>query len=246
MRIKRRVEQLLGYIEWSTFRASRRIREAMHNPRLFFMHIPKTGGTSVKNMLRKNRKSWYDGHVDAKKTRNMIRSVSGHEIGRENFFEELFKLRQELAASHLSSQKPIISGHIPLNREILAKFSDYSFFTVIKNPVKRWISNYRFSYSISGMESFFDKEPPDHPADGIKRALTSDSVKFQRNIYTIYFSGYGWEPLDESLKTKAKDNIKSIDKIFLTEKMSEVEKYIRNKSFINEEIKEKKKDRRER
>ncbi|WP_262922319.1 sulfotransferase family protein [Salinibacter ruber] len=218
----------------------------MHNPRLFFMHIPKTGGTSVKNMLRKNRKSWYDGHVDAKKTRNMIRSVSGHEIGRENFFEELFKLRQELAASHLSSQKPIISGHIPLNREILAKFSDYSFFTVIKNPVKRWISNYRFSYSISGMESFFDKEPPDHPADGIKRALTSDSVKFQRNIYTIYFSGYGWEPLDESLKTKAKDNIKSIDKIFLTEKMSEVEKYIRNKSFINEEIKEKKKDRRER
>lgn len=162
-------------------------------------------------------------------------------MDREDFFEELFKLRQALAASYLSSRKPIISGHIPLNREILSKFSDYSFFTVIRNPVKRWISDYRFSYSISGMGSFFDKEPPDHPIDGIKRALTSDSGRFQRNIYTIYFSGYGWEPLDESSKTKAKNNMKSIDKIFLTENMSEAEKYIRKNSFINEEVKEEKK-----
>jgi hypothetical protein len=88
------------------------------------MHIPKTGGTSVKNMLRKNRKSWYDGHVDAKKTRNMIKSVSGREIDREDFLEELFKLRQKLAASYLSSQKPIIYGHIHINSKILSNLNN--------------------------------------------------------------------------------------------------------------------------
>jgi hypothetical protein len=74
------------------------------------------------------------------------------------------------------------------------------------------------------MGSFFDKEPPNHPINGIERALTSDSGKFQKNIYAIYFSGYGWEPIDENSKTKAKNNIKSIDKIILTERIGGAKK----------------------
>jgi hypothetical protein len=43
-----------GYASQLLEKVSRKLKKYAENPKLFFMHIPKTGGTSVKNAFRKS------------------------------------------------------------------------------------------------------------------------------------------------------------------------------------------------
>jgi hypothetical protein len=93
---------------------------------------------------------------------------------------------------------------VPIVNKFFSECDKYKFITVVRDPVERWVSDYRYSYSIDGLNSFFDGQVPEHPANGIERALKSKSGKFQRKIYKVYSLRFGWgaSPFAEDSKKK--------------------------------------------
>ncbi len=109
--------------------------------RLCFVHIPKCGGTSINEAFRKSLHlsalSLRSGKVDAAKTRKES----------EKKKVDLLTLRQEKLVKHLQKKHlRYVKGHVRCTDEVRSRFEDqWVFVTVLRDPVKRWISQYFFN-----------------------------------------------------------------------------------------------------
>ncbi len=232
-----------GYASKLLEKVSRKLKEYAENPKLFFMHIPKTGGTSVKNAFRKIGGMSMKGRIDAKETNGMMEAAAGENLSSDIYLREVFKLRQSIAVRHMRKGRPVVMGHVPVTKNMIESFPEYDFFTVVRDPVDRWISEYRFGYEIGSLDSFIGHEPPEHPVEGVEMALNSEEGgKYSRNIYTCYLSGFGWQPDFRGRKARkiAKSNIRNFKTVFETENLKNIEKYIREEKKVKFKLEEKK------
>ncbi|MCS3668073.1 hypothetical protein GGP77_002316 [Salinibacter ruber] len=230
------------YTSQALKKISHHLDEYVNVSKFFFMHIPKTGGTSVKSAFRKNREISTEGWVDAKETRRMMEGAAGENLCNSEYLREVFKLRQAIAVRKMRKGKSFVVGHIPVTKNMIESFPEYRFFTIIRDPVERWVSEYRFGYEIGSLESFIGHEPPKHPIDGVEMALNSEEGgRYSRNMYTCYFSGFGWQSEFRSSKARmlAKSNVKKFDAIFKIKNMKHIEQYVQ-KNNVKIEIGEKK------
>lgn len=121
-------------------------------PKIAYIHIPKCAGTSLVQAIR--------DHYPAEKSSSFhfvpaywaLRSQR-QDWNREDWQTEWMRIRQYHFAFFLQQGKPFVYGHMPVTTQLLEQFQkEYLFFTVLRDPVERFISNYVYDKTGGGVK----------------------------------------------------------------------------------------------
>ena len=184
--------------------------------RLFFLHVPKCGGTSIDKAIIQSYKN-----LDLRKDRILVRHDSqlsakvgnilydlDYTYGSVNDYPVLRFREEHLTYLMLDEQIKYISGHFTFSERIFKYFKNhFSFITIVRNPVDKWLSNY-----------FYRKyRKSDHwmIEDSICDYLKTERGEYHGYDYAKYFGGTRRDGNYKSREAiqNAKDNIEKFDVI---------------------------------
>lgn len=126
---------------------------------IFYLHIPKCGGTSLNNALQECYFNW--SLSDTNNILNLDAPASWEAVEKSKDLVlqpdtvddyPVMKFREELLLYHMSQRHiRFISGHFPFSKKAYNSFSHrYAFITLLRNPVDRWISSYFYNRNRQG------------------------------------------------------------------------------------------------
>ncbi|MGH1422390.1 MAG: sulfotransferase family 2 domain-containing protein [Hyphomonas sp.] len=137
------LEQIVKHVNLTGLAgATRNFKDRLYKEKIFFAHVPKSGGTSLSHMLRaKYPLSFFKLDEHASRLGNTDRSLG-----------EWMQFKSDLMRYHAESGVHYIQGHAPVNENFVEEFSDkYNFITLIRHPVDRMVSHYFFDKRLSAM-----------------------------------------------------------------------------------------------
>lgn len=129
--------------------------------KMCFFHIPKCGGASIDYAIRKHY-PFSNVRVTSEasfKATNIMYQLNESEADE---FEMVLQFRENLLVYFMSQNVPFISGHFSFSDKAYQHFSDtYKYITILRDPVKRWISQYFFDrYRTHGSSRRIDVDLP--------------------------------------------------------------------------------------
>ncbi|MCP4266933.1 MAG: sulfotransferase family 2 domain-containing protein [Candidatus Brocadiaceae bacterium] len=170
-------------------RAKNTITYGALQEKIFFLHIPKSAGTSINTAIRCCYQT-----IDVRNDRLLIRMDSRGAAKVESIFYgsdythgtandfEMLRFSEEYLAYLMIRGYKYISGHICFNDVVHNNFqNEYKFITVLRDPVKRWISFYLFVRYREGDRLRTDLDVIDY--------LRTDLGKSQGSVYVKYLGG---------------------------------------------------------
>jgi hypothetical protein len=176
-RLKRRLRTYSG-------RGVSSLRGGIKHP-VFFMHLPKCGGTSIAEALYATVPIQQRvGVVDAISTRRAmaiyhddVDALDRQHDDLENS-KNIYDFREQLVINHMSWNTRMIHGHVLYSNRADRHFGDqYKYVTVLREPIERVISNFAHSVQ-SGMIS-----------DDFDTYLDGPIVRAHGLTFLRYFSG---------------------------------------------------------
>ena len=176
---------------------------ARNRPYIFFLHIPKTGGTSTIYALRKKYPfSFFK--INAGSSLRAAERKYGEEY---ETFDQCYDLRESIAAYAMEEGYKCIAGHIPFSPNLFEHPENkYIVITILRDPVQRFISKYMYNYHKSSKHCKFEMTFSEY--------LDSEAGKRSGQEYLRYLSGksFNESKLSEAdLLEISKMNIKKID-----------------------------------
>lgn len=128
---------------------AKRIRDLavdrLHPQPVVFHHVPKCGGTSVGRALRR-RYLLSQATVIPESSFRALEAFTGCS-DREKLLVDVLDLREQMLLYLLYERVRCISAHVRFSRIAHARFAgSYSFVTILREPVSRFVSNYRWSH----------------------------------------------------------------------------------------------------
>jgi hypothetical protein len=181
--------------------------------RAVYHHVPKCGGTSVARSLRM-RYFLSQASINAASSVETLKQLYPGD-SKADHYRRLRDFRESLLLYYLYSDVRWVSGHVRFSEVAQQLFSEsYKFITVLREPVARYLSNYKYNYmrdSYSGttleLEDYMD----------------TFEGRMQGCLYAEYFSGL---PADADYRSehaisKARENLQKFDLVGFTHEMAE-------------------------
>ena len=180
--------------------------------KMFFMHIAKTGGSTINN--------WITNHYSPLRCRPHIEAFHLNPSTYNNFF----------------SNKDFLSGHVPLDVAISKNYIDENFktMTVLRNPKDQLISHLSWVKRLGFPENANEfKSHPLHiqriairlneaTLTDFLQSMTSEEKDLFDNVQTRYLANAFHRDLKLNDIDVALDTINSFDFIGITERLSEL------------------------
>ena len=156
--------------------------------KIFFLHVPKCGGNSIKDSLRNNYIS-----LSYKREKSFVYIQSTAEEQATRLLQEeqssefcvshdcSLRVPEYLLLYHMSQNHvKCIVGHVPFSEIAYRNFaSQYALVTILREPVERWISEYFYNRSHSRASASM----------AIEEYLESPLGKAQGTQYVLYLGG---------------------------------------------------------
>ena len=166
---------------------------------IFFQHLPKCGGTSIDTAFRKKIRSGIF-HLRASPSKQAADVYYSDEKRCE-----LHRFREAILLYNMASHKKYISGHFIFSDRVYNYFHDeYMFITILRDPLKRWISSYFYNRYKTQSNHYKIEED-------LETYITSDKGKREGYMYVAYFCGKRGNFRERNLMDSAIANLRKYD-----------------------------------
>lgn len=119
-------------------------------PKIVFLHIPKTGGSSLSKALRRHYR-FAGFHIKSAESSRAAEWMSGLTTEDPGFLDARQRVRESLILYAAAQDRRFLTGHVWNSPGITAlRGTGYRLVTCLRHPVDRWFSNYFYSRYKSG------------------------------------------------------------------------------------------------
>ena len=207
---------------------ARNALQRLYKTGVFFTHVPKCGGMSVEHGLRR---AYYfaNERIEPVQTRKAVQLIKPA-LDARALESETYHYRKMIAAYALERGVKCITGHCPYDPAFQKQFQGtHIFTTLLRDPVARFESHYRFDYK-SGLARSIDIEPDEF--------LETPEAQDFGHIYVTYFAGLdrGEDPRSQDAIDKAKRAVETLDVVGFLDRMDDYKHSLCNRLSRNIKI----------